>query len=227
MYIGTDFFQLAKRKNLKSLGKKYGFKFFEFNCTEDFVTGILTFERFLDAYEFYREGVQYSDIEFYHGWYESYSGKIATKLIRDISIKLNEDCIDEIAKQLDIISFADLFSRCSSSRLNKIAGRRFATLVINRTTVGRAFGLLNMYYVLLVMGDIVTNITIALDSFRGGHTMEGNKKLMYSILYHVHRLTGHKLKSVSLQNFQINMNIPYFRSIINKLQQRHVVINIE
>lgn len=172
-------------------------------------------------------GVKYSDIEFYHGWYKSRRGKIATKLIRDISIALNEDCIDEIAKQLDIISFADLFSRCSSSRLNKIASRRFGTLVINRVTVGHSFDLMNMYYVLLVMGDIVTDITIAFDSFRGGHTVNGNKKLMYSILYHVYRLTGHKLNSVSLQKFQINMNIPYFRSIIDKLQLRHVVINIE
>lgn len=221
------FFQPTKRENLNSLGKKFGFKFSEFNCTEDFVTGILTFATFLDAYEFYREGVKYSDIEFYHGWYESHSGKIATKLIRDISIALSEDCIDEIAKQLDIISFADLFSRCSSSRLNKIASRRFGTLVINRTTVGRSFGLMNMYYVLLVMGDIVTNITIALDSFRGGHTVKGNKKLMYSILYHVDRLTGHNLNSVSLQKFKIDMNIPYFRLIIDKLQLRHVVINIE
>lgn len=82
--------------------------------------------------------------------------------------------------------------------------------------MGRQFGVLNLCYVLHVMGGMVENITVALDSFcyriNGPNTTE-----KYCILYYVCKLTGPNLRSVSLQMFSLNINIPDNRSLMNEL----------
>lgn len=218
------FFQPSKREHLLFLGEKHGFKTVDLNCNDDYVYGLLIFETFLDAYKFFREGVQHHHLEFRHIWYEIYCGKIATKLLDDIKDALNEDCIDEIAIRLDVVAFCDLLSVCNSSRLNKIANRRFANLTINRSTVGPSFGLMNLSYVFHVIGDIFENITISLHQFRGGMRNKWNAKLKFAILYIVRNLTGPKLQSVLLQNCVFRPNESKSHTLINELKSKNVAI---
>lgn len=214
----------------------YDFKYLELssdipclklNCNDTFASGLITFKTFMDSYSFWRRNIQCDEIEFSHTWYDSYSDEIQTKLLREIQLALNDDCIEEISKHLDFVGFADLLMTCTSENLKVIAGRKFVSLIINPTTVGRSFGVLNLYYVLYVLGKFVVNITIDLNSFRGGHRTKGNNKLMYSILYYVCNLMGPNLRSILLQKFEFDVNISYFRSLIDELQSRNVVLNIE
>lgn len=209
---------------MQFLGEKYGFKILETYCNDDFATGLLTFETFIDSYKFCRENIQCGYLEFKHMWYETYSGKITTKLLNDIKLTLNQDCIDEIAKRLDVVGLADLLSVCKNSSLDQIAGRRFSNLIINQTSVGSSFGLMNLCYVLHLMGDIVKSIIISLHSFRGGTRNKWNQKLKYSILYNVCYFTGPHLKSITLEHFELDVNDLNFRSLMNNLQARNVVI---
>lgn len=181
----------------------------------------------MDAYKFFRQQIQCFFLTFKHIWYEDICGKIAIKLLNGIQSALNEDCIDEIANRLDIVGFADLFSACRTKRLHKIAVRRFSNVVISRATVGRSFGVLNLHYILQVIGDVIQNITISLHSFRDGIYNKWNGKLKYSILSYVCNFTGPNLQSIRLQHFVIDTHISYFRLLIDVLQARNVVIHIE
>lgn len=211
---------------MRFLGGEYGFQIWEMYSNDDLAGGLLVFNTFLDAYKFCRQQVQCIFLKFDHVWYEIVCGEIATRLLNDIQLALNEDCIDEIAKHLGIVEFADLFLTCKSTRLKKIADRRFVNLVITPKALGNKFGLMNLCYILHVLGDIIENITVSLHSFRGGHRTKWNSKLMYSILYHICNMTGRNLRSISLQHFEIDMNNSYYRSLFNTLQLRNVVINM-
>lgn len=227
-------FQSSKRECLQVLSEQHGFTYEEkssdnrcmkLNSNDTFACGEIAFKTFMDSYIFWRKNVECGDITFRNHWYERFNGEIATELLHNIQLTLNEDCIDEIAKYLDVVSFADLLLTCPSQRLKMIAAQWFANLIINQTTVGRQFGVLNLYYVLYVMGSMVENITVALDSFcyrvPGWNTLK-----MCSILYYICKLTGPNLRSVSLQNFSLNTNHPYNRSLIDELRLRNVVLNM-
>lgn len=178
----------------------------------------------LPVYSHLKHSLIHTNFEFKQLWYETYSGKITTKLLNDIKLTLNQDCVDEIAKRLDVVGLADLLSVCKNSSLDQIAGRRFSNLIINQTSVGSSFGLMNLCYVLHLMGDIVESIIISLHSFRGGTRNKWNQKLKYSILYNVCYFTGPNLKSITLEHFELDVNDLNFRSLMNNLQARNVVI---
>lgn len=221
------FFQPSKREHLQSLSEEFGFEIWETYCEDDFAGGLLVFKTFLDAYTFCRRGIQCSYLDFKNSWYESYKGGIASNILKNIIAKLNEDCINEISERLDVVSFADLFGVHNSSRLIHIASRKFSNLIINQSTVGNKLGLMNLCYVLHKLNDIVTNITISTQSFRGGMRKKGNRKLKYSILHCIWKFAGSKLNSLTLQSFEIQNNDSKFQTLINMLQQKNIALRME
>lgn len=90
-------------------------------CGDNFVTGTLVFSAFIDAYTFCRENVHCLYLEIKNYWLESYSGKIASYSLRKVTTELNNDCVDEIAKRLDVLRLADLLSVKKGSQLIRIA----------------------------------------------------------------------------------------------------------
>lgn len=221
----ANFLQPLKHEYLNRLGESYGFKVWETYCNDQFSVGTLKFDTFLDTYTFFRENIQCSYLEFNNPYYENHSGKIATELLKAIGSGLNEDCIYEIAKRLDLIGLADLYSLCKIDRLKSFICYKYSILIIDRNTVGRVFGLMNLCYVLHQMGDIVENISVSLLSFRGGSQYKGSQKLVYGILYSVCYLTGANLKSITLRDCEICEKNVYFQSLINTLQQKNVTLN--
>lgn len=219
-------FQATKREFLNSLAGKFGFEIWEINCSDDFSSGILAFKTFMSAYTFCRENVHCSFLEISNVWYERFSEKIASDFLHQMCITLNEDCIDEIAKKLDLIGMADLLAVRRSHRLIRIARQRFGNLIIDSSTVGHRFGEMNLCYILHVFGDILTNVTISMNCFRGGVRNQWNIKSKYGILCFFCDFTGSNLESITLQNFANNKHMPRFNSKILELREKNILLNI-
>lgn len=219
-------FQLTTRQHLKFLSEKNHFDIWD-NSNDASVAGLLVFKTFMDAYTFCREAVKYTYLMFTPFWYESCSGEIATQLLQDMTVALNDDCMEAIANRLDVLGFADLLAVNRSDRLIRIARLRFSELIINPSTVGNRFGLMNMCYILHVLGDIVTNITVSLHSFRGGSRHDGIRRIKHCILFSISNFAGSNLRSLTLQHFGIVNDDRHFRQIMTIFEQKIVQINLE
>lgn len=212
---------------MQTLGEEHGFEVDEFSwlTTDKRSRGKLLFNTFVDTYKFCRKNIQLSFLTFFNGWYENYSGDIATGLLRDIKFQLNNDCIAEIADRLDIVGVADLLSvGKNDAAMKQFVRSKYSNWTIDEKTVGRAFGIMNLCYVLHEMGDIFEHITISLYPLKYGGSRYF-KKPVYAILYHINRLTSPTLKSITLKDFEIDKNTPQIRSLFSIFRQRNVVVS--
>lgn len=218
-------FQDDKRNCLRILAEKHNFKIWETYCVDEFTSGILVFETFRDCYAFCREELDSSVLQFGNCWYESVCGKIASDLLKDMSKKLNEDCILEIARRLDAVCFADLLETIKSTRLIQLSEHRFGNLILNRSTVGDKFGIMNLQYILHAFGDTVTSITVSAQSFRGGYRQKWSFRLNYSILCIICHFAPN-VRTLTLEHFNIDKVDIRFQPIFSIFNQRNTILNI-
>lgn len=108
--------------------------------------------------------------------------------------------------------------------LISIARRKFSNLIIDKSTVGSRFGLMNLYYVLSSIGQIVTHMVISMESFPGGVAKKWNSKLKYCVLQCVCKLTSLNLQSLTVLKFGTDLR--RFEPLVTSLNDRDVVLNI-
>lgn len=219
------YFQVFKCEHLQYLAEKYKFVVWETCNRNEFSSGQFVFRSFMDCYTFCREEQQLSYLKWDNFWYQKYCGKIAFSLFENMQNGLNEDCIEEIAQYLDVVSFCDLFGVIKNESLTRIAHRKFSNLVINSPTVGEKFGMLNFYYILLSIGQNVINITVSMRSFRSGSRDKWNFKLKYAIVHCICYLASN-IRFVTLENFNSESNDPKFQPLFSILTARNVSIKI-
>lgn len=224
-----------QRAFLQLLSDKFNFEIWNLHSTENHESGLLVFKSFIQNYKFCRKFLHPSleplSHVFTNCWYEDFNGKFATTLLKDIVSELNEDCIDQIAERLDVVCLADFLSIHRSSRLTRIAQRRFSNLIINSSSVGNRFGLMNLNYVLHVFADIIISVTVSMRSFRGGLQQKGNLMLKYGILHCCIASPTPNLISITLQDFGSGLDTenihPKFQPLISLLEQKNVSLNTE
>lgn len=192
----------------------------------NFVSGSLVFQSFLESYRFCRKCLQYTDFEFSSSFFEFLNKDIASNTLNAISEHLNYNCIHLIADHLDVISLADLIS--THPQYINMAKRKFVNLVVDESTVGRNFGVMNFAYILRTCGAIVESIVVSLRSFRSGSRTNWNFKLKYALLSCITNSNCQRLNSVTLNHFGFNLDIdgPRIAPLSSALQDRNVIINM-
>lgn len=210
---------------MERLSNEFNFEFLETASNEEFAVGLITFKTFMDCYVFCREycqSVQRGGITFSHVWYFDYCGPIQTMFLQSIVDSLNDDCIEAIAYKLDLVGLSD-FVRFKPE-LMSVARKRFANLVIDISSVGRNFGVMNLHYILTSIGAIVTNITISMRCFPGGIAKKWNSKLKYAILRCACDLAGPNLRTLTLSEF--GADFQRIETMITLLNDKDITLNI-
>lgn len=205
--------------------EKYNFEIWENHHSEEFSSGLFVFQTFMALYKFCREEEEVSYLKWTNFWYQNYRGKITLGLFKEMQNILNQDCIAEIAKYLDVVGFCDLFGAIQNEALKQMARRKFANLIINSSTVGERFYMLNFHYILLSIGQNVMNVTVSLRSFRSGTREKWNSKLKYAIIHCICNLASN-VRSVTLENFNIEITDSKLQPLFGILNARNVFINI-
>lgn len=198
------------------------FEIWELNRTEVVVSGLLKFETFSNTYTFCRKSHQYMDFEFNNYYYEAMRCEISLNILESINNTLNDDCIEKIADNLDILGMADLVK--TYPRLMDIARHRYSHLTINKSTTGK-IGVMNFCYILNSFGEVVEEIRVSTDSFKGGRK-KWNIETKYLIIFCIIHYTSSNLKSVHLHEFDIPLNHAKIEPLFSILNQRNIIVNM-
>lgn len=221
-------FQVSECEELQKLAGKFKFQIWEMNHRDDFIRGLFVFEKFMDCYTFFMETEQLPYLQWRSSWFkEGNRYKNNFSLIENMTNQLNADCIDHIAKHLDPVTFCDLLRVVQNPILSQTAVQMFFNLVIDRSTVGAKFDMLDFYYILQSVGQHVINITVSLRTFQIGWRERWATKLKYAIIHTICYLCLN-VRSITLEHFgnfgleNINREV---QAVLDILRQRNVIIN--
>lgn len=189
------------------------------------VTGSAEFESFKHAFQVLTEGSSIKGVTFQHQWYTNWdwitSASRDGAFFENIERQLNDDCICEILKYIDIlhrIFFASINERFRAITLVKDLTRN---LCVSPSSVG-TIGLMNFRFILEMFGSLVMNLSVSLSSFDApfGIYFTHNKTYILDIIY---ECTGPNLKKINLCDFDLNeIEEKKISSIVQLFVQRGV-----
>lgn len=173
--------------------------------SESGISGTIEFKSFEQAFQVLIKGSSIESVTFRHTWYSDWSW-IASENRDEIFFsamdeKLNDDCICEIIKYLNIpycVYFASINERFRAIILKELS----RDLRISPSSVG-TIGLINFRYLLETFGNSVINLSVTLTSFPStlGFYFSHVKTYILVIIY---KCTGPNLKNINLYDFNLN-----------------------
>lgn len=196
--------------------------------TKDGVCGVAIFRTFEHAIEVLINGSSINSVTIQNRWYSKWpsitSANRDKTLFKAMDEALNEDCIDEIIKYIDIphrMHFASFNVRFKSILLNSILTH---DLKIFPSSV-KNFGLVNFRHLLVEFGSSMVNLSVSLLSFTSTFGFYFTHIKMY-ILEIIHACALPKLKKINLYDFDLNENEERkFESIFQLFVQRGIEVN--
>lgn len=187
--------------------------------------GSVQFEKFEQAFDVLAKGVSIKNVRFLHQCYTNWSWVSAKNtneiFFKQLDDKLNDDCIREIVKHIDIlhlIHFANL-----NDRFKALTAASFLNLRIHPSTVG-SMGLINFRYLLEKFGGSVKTLSVSLNAFSKilGFYRHSFKR---DILKTIYKCTGPKLRAVYCYDFDWpDYEKENFDCILQMFAQRQVEI---
>lgn len=174
--------------------------------TEIGIHGFAEFETFDHLFQVLINGSSIESVTLQHRWYSNWSWIVSANrdktFFEGIDQQLNDDCIREIVKHIDILHrlyFASINERFRSITLE---GKLSSNLRIFPSSVG-VIGLMNFRFLLKMFGSLVINLSVSLTSFPStfGFYFTHIKTYILDIIY---ACTGPKLKKIHLYDFDLN-----------------------
>lgn len=170
------------------------------------IDGCIEFETVEHALQVLIKGSSIKSVTFQHKWYINWSWILSLNrdetFFEGIDQQLNDDCIFEIIKHLDILH--RLYFASINERFERITlmGELSRDLRIFPSSVG-SIHLINLRFLLQKIGSSVINLSISLKSFPStlGFYYSHIKKYILEIIY---AFTGPKLKKIHLYDFEMN-----------------------
>lgn len=177
-----------------------------YDTEQNVLKGSATFKSFEEAFRILIRGSSINNVHFrqplYNDWFWIASDVSDKKFFEDMDEKLNDDCILNIIKHLDlqhIIYFAHI-----NERFQSIAKLGLSVLRIFPSTIG-SINLWNFRYMLHMFGSTLTELSVSLNIFPatfGLYFDHTKKQILQLICMH----TEIKLKRVNLYDFNFNEN---------------------
>lgn len=169
--------------------------------SESGLSGVGIFKTFKHAFQVLIKGSSIKSVTFQHRWYSDWSWVVwssrTNAFFDDMDKGLNDDCIREIIKYIDIphrIYFASI-----SERFGALTLEISRDLRIYPSTVGM-IGLMNFRYLMETFGSSVINLSVSLTSFSPtlGFYFSHIKTYILDI---ISLCTGPKLRAIHLCDF--------------------------
>lgn len=194
---------------------------------ESGICGTIEFETYKHAFEVLITVSSDGSVTFLHEWYSDWSWFLLERrdaaFFERMNEQLNDDCIREIIKYVDIprrIHFAS-----HNERFRDITLELSRNLHIFPSSVG-TIGLMNFRYLLEQFGSSVMNLSVSLKSITSTHGFYYTfiKSHVLGIIF---ECTGFELKKIRLYDFDLNERYEEnFGRILPQFAQRGVQVTI-
>lgn len=176
--------------------------------------GKVTLNKFEDTFRVLVNGTDVDGAKIYHPSYKDWSWlrkKCSSDYFGALNNALNDDCIREITKYLDLLHLVYLGEQ--NKRFNAISEEAMKKLWVHPSTVGQ-IGTINLRYLLYLSEDTLEELSISIHSFPtvfGIHSNEMKNDLLKTIIF----FAGNKLKKVRLNGFRFGENIKWLRHVLH------------
>lgn len=160
-------------------------------------------------------------IHLYHEWYfsEMQGGFQLNVNIQEMVDRLNDDCILMVLQYSNLIDFLHLAR--FNDRLLQLAKQRKIVEIVP-AVLERPIGLMSIRYLLSILGDDLTSLTISMNSMHsevfGGHSVF----LKCATIYCIQKYTGSQLRDLTLKGFEIAEDMDSIHFLLSKLRNRGV-----